>query len=457
MASPRPIGVAAVKEIFPGLFAICAVLLAPWLWLAVPIAAQSPSLERVFQHSKPEVERAVEEIHATVGGRLPILDGFVDQKDQAVDHYERGYYQCVVQVISAAQGQTLVRVSAKITAWYADPNPAQSGYRVLPSNGRLETDLLDRLGEALAAKTASPATVREERTIDTQRSPPAPVPAQSMGKTPPPAVSLTLPSASPLGPPALDRPLPRAEPLAPAPTEADLNLAKQQRSETEKRIEGLSSEARNLEEILHNQAHPTDLAIVRKPGTPVMARPQADSPMLFSADAEDEFQILGNQGTWVHVQISGTSRGWILRADLDSPGGPADNSNKVGGSNATRAPVFHVAREETDNFAGDWKPLNGKAVRIIWTEPASTLGKSSAGSARREFAKSVFLKAYSEISSSQQTVAGVVVVFDTPDGGQIAVTLETLRLWQGGSLSESSFWEQCSIDPPELFESPARN
>jgi hypothetical protein len=116
-----------------------------------------------------------------------------------------------------------------------------------------------------------------------------------------------------------------------------------------------------------------------------------------------------------------------------------------------------VAREETDNFAGDWKPLNGKAVRIIWTEPASTLGKSSAGSARREFAKSVFLKAYSEISSSHQTVAGVVVVFDTPDGGQIAVTLETLRLWQGGSLSESSFWEQCSIDPPELFESPARN
>lgn len=446
-----------MRQIFQLPFAICSVLLAPSLWLAAPIAAQAPPIERVFPYSKSEVERAAEEIQATVGGRLPILDGFVDQKDQAVDHFERGYYQCVVQVVSAAQGQTLVRVTAKITAWYADPNPAHSGYRVLPSNGRVETDLLDRLGEALAARTASSAVRPGERTIDIQRPPPAPVPAQSIGQAPPAASSLTVPSASPLAPPALLRPSPRAEPLAPAPTDADVSLAKQQRAETEKRIEELSSEARNLEEILHNQAHPTDLAIVRKPGTPVRARPQADAPMLFPADEGDEFQILGNEGTWVHVQISGTSRGWILRADLDSPGELADNSKKVGGSNATRDPVFQVTREETDNFAGDWKPLNGKAVRIIWTGPGSTLGKSSAGRARREFAKSVFLKAYSEISSSHQTVAGVVVVFDTPDGGQIAVTLETLRLWQGGGLSESSLWEQCSIDPPELFESPARN
>jgi hypothetical protein len=457
MASPRPIGAASVKKIFPWPFAICSVLLAASLWLAAPIAAQAPPVERVFPHSKSEVERAAEGIHATVGGRLPILDGFVDQKDPAVDHYERGYYQCVVQVISAAQDQTLVRVAAKITAWYADPNPAQSGYRVLPSNGRLETDLLDRLGEALAAKTAGSAARPEERTIDTQRSPPAPVPAQSMGKTPPAASSLTLPSVSPLGPPALVRPAPRSEPVAPAPTEADLTLAKQQRAETEKRIEELSSDARNLEEILHNQSHPADLAIVRKSGTRVMARPQADAPMLFPADAEDEFQILGNEGTWVHVQISGTSRGWILRADLDLPGGTADNSKKAGGSNLTHEPAFQVAREETDSFTGDWKPLYGKTVRIIWTEPASTLGKSSAGRARREFAKSVFLKAYSEISTSHQTVAGVVVVFDDADGGQIAVTLETLRLWQEASLSEGSFWQQCSIDPPELFESPARN
>jgi hypothetical protein len=452
MASPQPTGAPSVKAIFRPRLAICPVLLALSQWLAAPIAAQAPSFERVFPHSKSEVERAAEEVHATVGGRLPILDGFVDQKDQAVDHYERGYYQCVVQVTSAAQGRTLVRVTAKITAWYVDPNPAQSGYRVLPSNGRLETDLLDRLGEALGAKTAPSAAAAEKATIDTKSSPPAPVPSQSIGKTPPAASSLTLPSAPPLGAQALVGPAPRA-----VPTNADLNLAKHERAETEKRIEELTTDARNLEEILHNQSHPTDLAIVRKSGTRVMARPQEDAPVLFPADAEDEFQILGNEGAWVHVEISGTSRGWILRANVDSPGGLTSNSKKVGGPSTTHDPVFQVAREETDSFSGDWKPLSGKTVRIIWTEPASTLGKSSAARARREFAKSLFLKAYGEISSSDQTVAGVVVVFDTPDGGQIAVTLETLRLWKGGGLSEDSFWQQCSIDPPELLQGPVKN
>ena len=452
MASPRPTGAPAVKAIFRSPLAICPVLLALSQWLAAPIAAQAPPFERVFPHSKSEVERAAEEVHATVGGRLPILDGFVDQKDQAVDHYERGYYQCEVQVISASQGGTLVRVTAKITAWYRDRNLAQSGYRVLPSNGRLETDLLDRLGEALAAKTAPSAAAPEKATIDTKSSPPAPVPSQSIGKTPPAASSLTLPSAPPLGAQALVGPAPRA-----VPTNADLNLAKHERAETEKRIEELTSDARNLEEILHNQAHPTDLAIVRKSGTRVMARPKEDAPVLLPADAEDEFQILGNEGAWVHVEISGTSRGWILRANVDSTGGLASNSKKAGGPNTTHDPVFQVAREETDAFSGDWKPLYGKTVRIIWTEPASTLGKSSAARARREFAKSLFLKAYGEISSWDQTVAGVVVVFDTPDGGQIAVTLETLRLWKGGGLSEDSFWQQCSIDPPELLQSPVKN
>ena len=43
----------------------------------------------------------------------------------------------------------MVRVNATITAWYTDPVPAKSGYQVLPSNGRLEADFLDRLQEAL--------------------------------------------------------------------------------------------------------------------------------------------------------------------------------------------------------------------------------------------------------------------------------------------------------------------
>ena len=52
---------------------------------------------------------------------------------------------------------TIVRITAKITAWYADKDPTKSGYQVLPSNGRLELDLLDRLEEKFGGKPAPPA------------------------------------------------------------------------------------------------------------------------------------------------------------------------------------------------------------------------------------------------------------------------------------------------------------
>ena len=454
MAPPRPSGAAAVKRFFLPPLVACSVPLAVLLSLATPTAGQSPPLERNFPYPKAEVEKASATLHSSSSGRLPILDGFVVKGDQPLDHYERGYYQCEVQVISAAQSDTLVRVTAKVTAWYRDPNAAQSGYRVLPSNGRLEEDLLDRLDEALLNNTATSTPSPHAAPQNTERSAPGSAPQQ---KTPPANHSAILPAPSPPTTPAVLAPAPLEEPLVQALAEEDLDSLKQQREQTEERAKELSSDVQNLEEIRQNQAHPTDLAVVRKSGTPVTARPQAGAPTLFAADAEDEFQILENAGSWVQVQISGASRGWIRRADLDLPDGLADNSKKAGTSNPAHDAAFRVAREETTSFAGDWKPLRGKTVRIVWTEPASTLGKSPSARVKREFAKSLFLNTYREISSPDQTVAGVVVVFDAADGGQIAVTRETLRLWQGGSLSEASFWQQCSIDPPELFESPAKN
>jgi hypothetical protein len=439
-----------MKKLFPPPLVACSVPLAVLLLLATSTAAQSPPLERIFPYPRPEVEKASAELHSTSSGRLPILDGFVTKGDQPLDHYERGYYQCEVQVISASQAGTLVRVTAKITAWYRDRNLAQSGYRVLPSNGRLETDLLDRLDDALLRETGSSTPSPHQTPLNSEAN------GAGSVRNSPANPSAALPTASPPSTPAVvAAPRPPVEPLAQAPTDADLNSLKQRREQAEQRMEELSSDVQHLEEILQNQAHPTDLAIVRRPGTPVMARPQAGAPALFSADAEDEFPILENAGAWLQVQISGASRGWIRRADLDLPGGLAGNSGKAGAPGPPHDAAFRVAREETNNFTGDWKPLHGKTVRILWAEPASTVGKSPSARAKRDFAKSVFLNAYKEISSPGQTVAGIVVVFDTADGGQIAVTLETLKLWQGGSLSEASFWQQCSIDPPELFENPA--
>ncbi len=45
--------------------------------------------------------------------------------------------------------ETAVQVTAKITAWYAGEKPEESNYELLGSNGRLESDLLDRLADAL--------------------------------------------------------------------------------------------------------------------------------------------------------------------------------------------------------------------------------------------------------------------------------------------------------------------
>ncbi len=80
-----------------------------------------------------------------------------------MSRFQRGYYQCETQVISTPSGGSLVRVNATITAWYTDPVAGKSGYQVLPSNGRLENDFLDRLQQALGngaspVSAAGPAT-----------------------------------------------------------------------------------------------------------------------------------------------------------------------------------------------------------------------------------------------------------------------------------------------------------
>jgi len=37
-----------------------------------------------------EVEKVIQELHATMNGRLPILDGFVDHADEQRDRLTRG-------------------------------------------------------------------------------------------------------------------------------------------------------------------------------------------------------------------------------------------------------------------------------------------------------------------------------------------------------------------------------
>src|SRR5260370_8604579 len=79
----------------------------------------------------------------------------------------------------------------------------------------------------------------------------------------------------------------------------------------------LNAELQSLQEIKKNQAHPLNLVVVKKPGAPVLAKPAEGSRILFNAAAEDEFEFIDAEREWIHVQISGPSRGYIGRTTLE--------------------------------------------------------------------------------------------------------------------------------------------
>jgi hypothetical protein len=153
----------------------------------------------------------------------------------------------------------------------------------------------------------------------------------------------------------------------------------------------------------------------------------------------------------VHVRISGLSRGWIWRNNLEMPDSVPDSDMPTPAANAPVASdLFHVTREEKAPFPGDWPPLRGKTVKIVSVEKIDE-AKESGPQLRLEFAKSLLEKDYAELAQKPQELAGIVLIFDSVDGGMIAATLPTLQEWKAGKLSDAALWHQCFFDPPETF------
>ena len=112
-------------------------------------AQDADSTDRVYKHRKAEVEEALQALKAYATNRLPVLDGFVNANASTIAKLENPHYQLRIEIESQGPNQTLVSVSAKITAWNAEEDPSRSQYVVIPSNGRLEQDMLDRLSVLL--------------------------------------------------------------------------------------------------------------------------------------------------------------------------------------------------------------------------------------------------------------------------------------------------------------------
>ena len=392
--------------------------------IACAMQAQSASPSRAFHSSKADVEKALHSIPSYPGGKLPALEGFADPAGHALDDYKRGYYEYEVQVKSEGASEASVQVSAKITAWYAASTAANSGYRVLKSSGRLESDLLDALDEKLNPGSASKASQGGATSSPLPDSPSASAANGSFFNT---RRLATAPSS--------------VKPVSPPTAKLDLANTKQ--------LERLQEQAQNLEEVLHNQARPNNLAVIKKSNSSVVAQPTDGSEVLLQADAEDEFEILDSAQGWVHIKISEISRGWIKREFVDMPGATTVSVADVSGEQHETASVRQT-KEEVAQFPGKWEPLNGKQVKIIWVQP---LNKDQFGTEPKwALAKSVFRGADAGAPADPNEVAGVVVIFDSEDGGMAATTLANLQQWRAGHLSDETFSKRCWRDPAEAFQ-----
>lgn len=411
---------------------------------AVQGQAPTSANERAFPQSKVTIDKGLAAMQSSMAGHLPALEGFAKSGEHPLDRYQRGYYQATVQVTSIPSGGSLVRVSTKVTAWYADPSSSHSGYQLLTSNGRLESDLLDQLEEQLAKNPAESGRGTAS----------ASVPKPSSEQSSPEEPAISAPSAKF---PSTDRTFSSSLSQGLAPREPAKARTPEQ-GNTDKATSALRAEAENLQEILKNTAHPKDLVAVKKSGTPVVATPSLTAKPQFLASMHDEFEMLDYNADWVHVRVSGLSRGWIWRNSVEMPEGIRDTDAPAATAPASAAlapaaDLFRVSREEASTFPGDWVPLKNKNVKIISVQKIDDSAKDAGPKARIEYAKYLLEKGYQEIAQKPQDLAGIVVIFDSSDGGMLAATRATLQQWRAGTLSDSALWHQCFFDPPEAFDS----
>ena len=78
--------------------------------------------------------------------------------------------------------------------------------------------------------------------------------------------------------------------------------------------------------------------------------------------------------------------------------------------------LFHVTREQTGQFPGDWEPLRGKSVEILSVQKTDETAKDSGPAAKLEFARFLLDKNYSEIAKQSTSLAGVVLILIPPMG-----------------------------------------
>lgn len=174
--------------------------------------------------------------------------------------------------------------------------------------------------------------------------------------------------------------------------------------------------------------------------------------MLFQAAANDEFEFLDGDSEWIHVGISGDSRGYLLRSSVDVPEKIAARLESPATASAEeKFTGFRMEREGTSTVWGDWAELQGKTVRIYTVQPVSQNPKESGPAVRLNYSLALFRKGLKEAAGTNPAPEGIVVIFDSADGGIAGATMAENQRMVKGEVSREAFCTQCCLDPVEAF------
>ncbi|MGA8101940.1 MAG: hypothetical protein WB869_07300 [Candidatus Acidiferrales bacterium] len=436
--------------------------------------AQTISVERSYAHPVDEVQRALQELDVDATNRLPFLDGFVGASANSLDRLENPRYVLRSDVVRVGPTETIVRISAKVTAWYQSADASRSEYRAIPSNGRLESDFLDRLRARLDPASSTPA----ETNADTPPAVDQPAQMPATSSEPRPAISTHTSADAGATHAAGANPSNNRSDLA-----TEIEALRAQRKALQDTASDLNVQIEKLQVAARERTNQSGLATIRRGHTPVFDKADETSRILLHASAQDEFSVIdvrggsdGAAGVWVHVQLENGKQGWVragqlqtaadaAEADAVMPGqstassadpGPDRTVNQTGNQTGARtsnasAAHFVPASEEIKTFSGDWAALKGKPVLFVFAQPNGPLSDDALVRSQLAFAKQTFETGLNEAVHSQESLAGVVAVFLGPKGGVAAATLPDIRRWRDGIISDKMFLSRCSLDPATSF------
>src|SRR5262249_13381843 len=238
-------------------------------------------------------------------------------------------------------------------------------YQALPSNGRLEADLHDRLQQALRGTAASPIAPPKNN----EAAPRAPQSEQ-----------VATVANSPVETNA----------------QAELDAILAERQSIREKTASLQTQIDQMKASGRAPANAAKLGSVKRSGVGVMSRQNFGGPVIFRAQAEDEFEIIELASGWAQVRLAPDSTGYIQADELTLPFGLRETPPSAPVEKSSAQPAapqadlgFSVSREDVTVFSGDWARLKGKKVLFVYAQPRGLLSDMGAEDAKLGYAKRI--------------------------------------------------------------------